>query len=167
MPNWQNFAESGCTEDYISLDEVLAIWFSFLIRAICYLSFYGDFINRNVNVINIFLTKSRLQQNFKNPNLFVLINTWWSVWPDLAKFHHFGKIVWVFGIILGVNLLLDNIFNLPTMPKYFMPLGKLSFFQMAKYWRNIFSIWSHCWWWTWANLICWFLIKWFTFNCVS
>ena len=93
MPNWQNFAESGCTEDYISLDEVLAIWFSVLIRVICYLWFYGDFIERNVNIINIFLKKSRLQQNFKNPNLFVLINTWWSVWPDLAKFHHFGKIV--------------------------------------------------------------------------
>ena len=41
-----------------------------------------------------------------------------AVWPDLAKIHHFGKIVKVLGIILGVNLVLGNIVNLPTMPKY-------------------------------------------------
>ena len=36
-----------------------------------------------------------------------------TVWPDLAKFHPLGKIAQVLGNILGVNLVLGNIWNLP------------------------------------------------------
>ena len=34
-----------------------------------------------------------------------------SVWPDLAKFHHFGKYLKIFGNIFKVYLVLGKVFN--------------------------------------------------------
>ena len=56
-----------------------------------------------VNIVSVRMTIFRF---FKKAPLH-------PVWPDFSKFHHFGKIVKVLSIILKVNFVLGNIFNLP------------------------------------------------------
>ena len=64
-----------------------------------------------------------------------------SVWPNLAKFWHFGKILKVIGNFLG------GLFSIwqnlkPTWIK-FMPLSKFMSWQIAQYNNNL-AIWLHC-----------------------
>ena len=59
-----------------------------------------------------------------------------SVLPDLAKFHHFGKIVKVLGNILSVNLVLGDILNLPW--QIFDVIVQIFIFLNGQNWRNTF-----------------------------
>ena len=46
------------------------------------------------------------------PFTLLLFRLWQTVWPDLTKFQHFGKIFQAFGNILRVYLVLDKIVKL-------------------------------------------------------
>ena len=46
-----------------------------------------------------------------------------TVWPDLAKFHHFGKYLKIFGNIFKVYLVLGNVFN--SIWQYLYAIGHI------------------------------------------
>ena len=56
-----------------------------------------DFVGGRQAAINIFLQEFWLAQNFNDS-----ISNSLAVWPDLAKFRHFGKSLQVFGKFLTV-----------------------------------------------------------------
>ena len=55
-----------------------------------------------------------------------------TVWPDLVKFRHFGKILKVFGQFL--KGLINICQNFESTWHIFMLSGKFWFMQMAKFW---------------------------------
>ena len=57
-----------------------------------------------------------------------------SVWPDLAKFHRFGKYLKIFGNLLKVYLVLGKVFNSLWCNLY--AFGQISLLKMAKYWKH-------------------------------
>ena len=69
-----------------------------------------------------------------------------SVWPDLAKFHHFGEILKVYGNLMRVSLAFGITLNL--LRQIFILLDKFSLVQMTEYWTNKLAIWSH---WLWSQ----------------
>ena len=64
-----------------------------------------------------------------------------SVWPDLAKFHCFGKYLKIFGNISKVYLVLDKVFN--SLWHNLYAFEQISLLKMAKYWKHNLVIWSH------------------------
>ena len=65
-----------------------------------------------------------------------------AVWPDLAKFHHFGKYLKIFGNIFKVYLVLGKVFN--SLWHNLYAIGHIFIAKMAYYWKHNFVIWSHC-----------------------
>ena len=65
-----------------------------------------------------------------------------TVWPDLAKFCHYGKILQVFGKCLMVHLLFDKMLGLFGQICY--NIGLISIVSDDQILKNNFSIWSHC-----------------------
>ena len=65
----------------------------------------------------------------------------WPVWPDWAKFRHFGIISKVFGYICKFNCVFGRIMN--TFWLNFYAFGQISLLTMAKYWKYNTAIWSH------------------------
>ena len=63
------------------------------------------------------------------------------MWPDLAKFRHFGKTSKVFGYSLRVYFVLAKILIL--IGQIFMILDQFTLLLMAKYWKDYLVIWSH------------------------
>ena len=63
------------------------------------------------------------------------------VWPDLAKFRHFGKSLQVFSKFLTVYILFGKMRSL--LWHFLLLLGKFSLLEMAKYLKNNLAIWSH------------------------
>ena len=63
------------------------------------------------------------------------------MWPDLAKFHHFGEILSIFGHSLRAKIAFGNILNL------FWPIvyvwAECLLLQTAEYWTYNQAIWSH------------------------
>ena len=57
----------------------------------------------------------------------------WSVWPDLAKFRHFGKNLQVFGKLLTVRFFFGKMLSL--LWQICDITGRFSLWQMAKYWN--------------------------------
>ena len=64
-----------------------------------------------------------------------------AVWPDLAKFHHFGKYLKIFGNIFKVYLVLGKVFC-SLWPNLYA-FGQISLLKMAKYLKRNLVIWSH------------------------
>ena len=73
---------------------------------------------------------------------FHLVSCFLPVWPDLAEFQLFGKILQALGNFLRVSWYSADCWT------YFGQLlsyyGNFPFLQMAKYWKNYLAIWSHC-----------------------
>ena len=66
------------------------------------------------------------------------------MWPDLAKFCHFGKTSKVFGYSFMVYFVLGKLLNI--IGQIFMTLDKFSLLLMAQYWKDNLAIWSYCLW---------------------
>ena len=64
------------------------------------------------------------------------------MWPDLAKFRHFGKTLKVFGYYLMVYFALGIFLNI--IGQIFMTLDKFSLLLMARNRKDNLAIWSHC-----------------------
>ena len=80
------------------------------------------------------------------PQKYTLVATrsmWCPVWPDLAKFGHWGKTLIAFGYSLRVYFVFGKILTLIGL--IFMILDKISLLLMAQYWKDNLAIWSHCW----------------------
>ena len=56
------------------------------------------------------------------------------MWPDFAKFHHFGN-------IFKVYLVLGKVFN--SLWHNLYAIGHIFLLKMAKYWKHNLVIWSH------------------------
>ena len=65
-----------------------------------------------------------------------------SVWPDLAKFLHFGKILQVFGNILKVYFLFGEILNL--LWQICCITGQIFIVTNGQILKYNLTIWSHC-----------------------
>ena len=68
---------------------------------------------------------------------------WKAVWPDLAKFRHFGKNLQVFGKFLTAYLLFGNMLSLLWQIWYI--IGQIIFVANNQILNNNLTIWSHCW----------------------
>ena len=65
----------------------------------------------------------------------------WPVWPDLAKFHHFGKSLQVFGQFLMVYFLTGKM--LSPLWQIGNVFGLIFITANGQILKNIISIWSH------------------------
>ena len=65
-----------------------------------------------------------------------------TVWPDLVKFHHFGKTLKVFGYSFRGYFVLGKILNL--IGKIFMIFDIFWLMFMAQCWKDNLAIWSQC-----------------------
>ena len=63
-----------------------------------------------------------------------------SVWPNMARFCYFGKILKYFDIFFILRTIWKIV---QPILQIFMQLGKCWLLQMVKYWKNILAIWSH------------------------
>ena len=66
----------------------------------------------------------------------------YSVWPDLAKFCHLGKLSKVLGKLLRFYLVFGKILN--QLWQHFMNFGQIWAFVSSQMMKNILAIWSHC-----------------------
>ena len=65
-----------------------------------------------------------------------------TVWPDLAKFHHFSKVLQVFGKSLMVYFLFGKMFNLLRWICYIFEINFIV--ANGQILKNNLTIWPHC-----------------------
>ena len=74
----------------------------------------------------------------------VPVSTFQPVWPDLAKFHHFGNNFKVFGQLLkGLLTIWQNIWRLNLHCQIFYAFGQIYILINGQILKNILPVWSH------------------------
>ena len=96
--------------------------------------------------LNIHSLKNNLEEIFicclHSNTTNVRVRSLVAVWPDLAKFRHFGTILQVFGQFLTVYLLLVKLVNLLWQICY--DTGLIFIVANGPILKHNLTIWSHC-----------------------
>ena len=96
--------------------------------------------------LNIHSLKNNLEEIFicclHSNTTNVRVRSLVAVWPDLAKFRHFGTILQVFGQFLTVYLLLVKLVNLLWQICY--NTGLIFIVANGPILKHNLTIWSHC-----------------------